>query len=83
MANEGWPGETVAEGVSRLPFALAVNTPEVLLLLNGANDLLGNPSSSTTEYNASKLRDMVRTAKGDARRSLRRVPARRKTAHRR
>jgi lysophospholipase L1-like esterase len=62
MANEGWPGEAVAEGLNRLPSALAVNSPEVLLLLDGANDLLGNPSSSTTQYIASKLRDMVRTA---------------------
>jgi lysophospholipase L1-like esterase len=63
MANEGWPGEAVADGLNRLPSALAVNTPEVLLLLDGANDLLGNPSSATTQYIATKLRDMVRTAK--------------------
>ena len=62
MANEGWPGEAIGDGVNRLPSALAVNTPEVLLLLDGANDLLGSPSSATTQYIASKLRDMVRTA---------------------
>ena len=63
VTNEGWPGEAVADGLSRLPSALAVNTPEVLLLLEGANDLLGSPSSATTQYIAGKLRDMVRTAK--------------------
>jgi lysophospholipase L1-like esterase len=64
MANEGWPGEAINDGLSRLPSALSANTPEVLLLLDGANDLLGNPSSATTQYIASKLRDMVRAAKG-------------------
>ena len=63
MANEGWPAESIDTGLGRLPDAMAFNTPEVVLLLEGANDLLGNPSSSTTVYIASKLRDMVRTAK--------------------
>jgi len=63
MANEGWPGEAIGDGLNRLPSALAVNTPEVLLLLHGANDLLVSPGSATTQYIASKLRDMVRTAK--------------------
>ena len=64
MANEGWPGEVIADGLKRLPSALAVNAPDVLLLLHGANDLVGNPSLGTTDYIASKLRDLVRTAKG-------------------
>jgi lysophospholipase L1-like esterase len=63
MANEGWPGEGVADGLTRLPGALMANNPEALLLLDGANDLLGNPSSATTVYISSKLRDMVRAAK--------------------
>jgi lysophospholipase L1-like esterase len=64
MANEGWPGERLEDGLLRLPSALAVNSPEVLLLLHGANDLIGDPSLGTTDYIASKLRDMIRTAKG-------------------
>jgi lysophospholipase L1-like esterase len=63
MANEGWPGEAVGDGLTRLPGALTANNPEVLLLLDGANDLLGNPSSPTTVYIASQLREMVRAAK--------------------
>jgi len=63
MANEGWPAEAIGDGLNRLPSALAVNTPEVLLLLHGANDLLGNPSEPTTGYIATKLGEMVRTAK--------------------
>ena len=63
MANEGWPGEAIATGLTRLPGALATDTPQVVLLLHGANDLLGSPSNSTTQYIATKLRDMVRASK--------------------
>jgi lysophospholipase L1-like esterase len=63
MANEGWPGEKVADGLARLPSALAANAPEVVLLLDGANDLLNSPSSATTQYVAERLRDMVRACK--------------------
>ena len=63
IANEGWPGEAIDDGLTRLPTAIAQTNPEVLLLLDGANDLLGNPSSATTVYIASKLRDMVRAAR--------------------
>jgi len=63
MANEGWPGENVADGLTRLTSALMANNPEVLLLLHGANDLLAKPSSATTVYIASQLREMVRAAR--------------------
>jgi lysophospholipase L1-like esterase len=63
VANEGWPGEWIDDALNRLPSALADRAPEVVLLLDGANDLLGSPSSETTEYIAGKLRDMVRAAR--------------------
>lgn len=63
ISNEGWPGEAIGDGLTRIPDAIAATNPEVLLLLDGANDLLGDPSSATTVYIASKLRDIVRAAK--------------------
>ncbi len=63
MANEGWPGEMIDDGLKRLPSALTANAPEVVLLLEGANDLLNNPSSSTAQYVAARLTDMVRVCK--------------------
>ncbi|MCX6552247.1 MAG: GDSL-type esterase/lipase family protein [Acidobacteria bacterium] len=63
VVNVGYGGEVIADGLNRLPGELAVHSPEVLLLLDGANDLLGNPSDTTTTYIAGKLREMVRTAK--------------------
>jgi len=63
VVNEGWPGEAVDDGLKRLPSVLSSAAPHVLLLLDGANDLLGKPRSATTVYIADKLQDMVRTAK--------------------
>ena len=63
VANEGWPGRKLGEDMDRLAEALTTNTPDVVLLLHGANDLLNSPSSETTVYIAGKLRDMVRASK--------------------
>lgn len=63
MGNEGWPAEFIDDGRRRLPSALGANTPEIVLLLEGANDLLNSPNSATTRYIADKLRDMIQTAK--------------------
>ena len=63
VSNEGWPGEFIDTGLKRLPGALTDNGPEVVLLLEGANDLSASASSATTQYIAGKLRDMVRACK--------------------
>lgn len=63
VSNEGWPGEFIDTGLKRLPGAFTDNGPEVVLLLEGANDLLNSPSSATTQYIAGKLRDMVRVCR--------------------
>jgi lysophospholipase L1-like esterase len=39
VVNEGEPGETAAEGSSRLPGVLISQAPEVVLLLEGINDI--------------------------------------------
>jgi lysophospholipase L1-like esterase len=63
MANEGWPGEAIETGVSRLPGVLTSTSPQVLLLLHGANNLLGSPTNATADYIASQLRLMIRATK--------------------
>ena len=63
VVNEGWPGEWIATGLKRLPGVVTQHDPEVLLLLDGANDLLGNPSSATAQYIATKLGEMIRAAR--------------------
>jgi len=60
--NEGLQGETAVAGAARLPRALATDTPDVLLLLEGVNDLgNGNGSISTA---IAALRAMIVRARG-------------------
>lgn len=63
MYPEGYSGEATSVGVSRLRKVLTVDRPEVLLLMEGANDIYGgNPLSiPDAVYN---LRKMVREAQG-------------------
>jgi len=50
MANEGWPGEAIGDGLNRLPSHYPPTRLRLCCFCNGANDLLGNPSSATTVY---------------------------------
>jgi lysophospholipase L1-like esterase len=63
VENDGYSGEAVDTGRTALPGELAKHAPDVLLLLEGANDLLGAPGSATTQSVASKLREMIRDAR--------------------
>jgi lysophospholipase L1-like esterase len=60
---EGGGGETTAGGASRLPGVLNGDTPEVLLLLEGVNDLASAGSAGISPM-ISNLRSMVQQAQG-------------------
>lgn len=60
VVNAGVPGETTAEGLSRLPGALAEHKPRLLLLCLGGNDILRRQDGALT---ADNLRAMVRLAR--------------------
>ena len=63
VIGAGGGGETSAGGVARLPGVLSAQNPEVLLLLEGVNDLpSGNPAQIPPMI--SNLRTMVQTAQG-------------------
>jgi lysophospholipase L1-like esterase len=66
IVNEGWPSETISTGVGRLPGVLVLTSPQVLLLLHGANDLLNSPTRATADYIAGELRVMIRAAKSQS-----------------
>ena len=60
VLNEGEAGETVQNGSTRLPGVLAQDSPQVLLLQEGVNDLNGGATGMTV---ADGLRRMVRDAR--------------------
>jgi acyl-CoA thioesterase I len=61
VANRGRGGEELSAGVTRLPMALSEESPQVLLLQEGANDVNQNRPPALI---AAALRTMVREAKG-------------------
>jgi lysophospholipase L1-like esterase len=63
VVNRGVGGETAQQGMVRLPGVLAADRPEVLLLLEGVNDISsGNPTTIQPMIDA--LRLMVRQGRG-------------------
>lgn len=60
VINRGKAGEELEDGVSRLSSVLSADSPEVLLLQEGANDVNQHHSPASI---ASALRTMVRNAK--------------------
>ena len=58
--NEGLPGETARQGIDRLPGVLTTNRPQVLLLLEGINDLNFEYPVSQVASNVSTLVQIAR-----------------------
>jgi lysophospholipase L1-like esterase len=62
MTDEGRGGESITTGVARFPGVLASDAPEVVMLLEGVNDLNGSRDAAIPAV-VNGLRSMVRTAK--------------------
>jgi acyl-CoA thioesterase-1 len=62
MFPEGLGGEKTSDGLARLPGVLTVDNPEVLLLQEGANDLLSSQEAAIPGIIAS-LRSMITVAR--------------------
>src|SRR4029453_2717342 len=62
MTDEGVGGENIARGMARLPGVLSTDTPEVVLLFEGVNDLNGARDAAIPGV-VSGLRWMVRTVR--------------------
>jgi lysophospholipase L1-like esterase len=63
VLTEGGGGETTGGGVNRLPGVLNADNPEVLLLLEGVNDLVPAGSAGISPM-VSNLRTMINQAQG-------------------
>jgi lysophospholipase L1-like esterase len=61
VANEGKAGESALDARPRLPDAIKANNPEVLLLMDGANDLLVYHSRGISRA-VSGVEDMIKDA---------------------
>ena len=68
MFNAGLGGETVEQGMARLPGVLTTQKPQVLLLQEGANDMtgiaFGVPPYTVMSTVVNGLRAMIREARG-------------------
>ena len=60
VVRAGVPGEVTAQGLARLPGAIAAAQPDLLILMHGGNDLLRRKSPKGI---AANLRAMVRLAR--------------------
>ncbi len=55
VINSGVAGETTADGVARLPKALEVHAPDLLILLMGGNDVLRNQDLAEAKRNLARM----------------------------
>ncbi len=62
VINSGVSGETTAGGVQRLPAALAEHDPDLLLLLQGGNDILRGKDMATAKANLAGMIEQAQAA---------------------
>ena len=62
VINAGISGETTAGGVQRLPAALAEHSPDLLLLLQGGNDILRGKQAAATRANLAAMIEQAQAA---------------------
>jgi lysophospholipase L1-like esterase len=60
VVNRGVPGESAHQGSGRLPGVLASDRPQVLLLLEGINDMSGGVSPTRTASSVNYMVDVAR-----------------------
>jgi len=59
VINAGISGETTAEGLARLPEVLSQTNPDLLILLEGGNDILRSQNLDQTEANLSAMIELA------------------------
>ncbi|GAA4359300.1 arylesterase [Kangiella marina] len=60
VINEGVSGETTVEGVTRLPIVLGTHEPDLVILMEGGNDILRNMSHAQAKSNLAQMIQMIR-----------------------
>ncbi len=59
VVNSGVSGETTAQGLKRLPTELERTKPDLVILIEGGNDILRNKSLSETKNNLQQMIELV------------------------
>jgi len=62
VVNAGVSGEKSAQGMERLPGALSSNHPDLLLLLEGGNDILRNRNTASIKANLASMIEYARAS---------------------
>lgn len=60
VINEGVSGETTVEGLARLPLVLGEHEPDLVILMEGGNDILQNLSHAQAKQNLAQMIQMIR-----------------------
>lgn len=60
VINEGVSGETTVEGLARLPLVLGAHEPDLVILMEGGNDILRNMSHAQAKSNLAQMIQMIR-----------------------
>ncbi|MDR2342357.1 MAG: arylesterase [Campylobacteraceae bacterium] len=60
IINGGISGETSSSGLSRLPDALAMYKPAIVILCHGGNDILRKQDLQITKQNLTKMIELIR-----------------------
>ena len=63
--NAGVSGELTEEGLKRLPGLLDKHDPQLVILLEGGNDILQNRSLAATKANLSAMIDLIKAQERD------------------
>ncbi|BES73530.1 arylesterase [Marinobacter nanhaiticus D15-8W] len=61
IINAGLSGETTAEGLARLPSVLDRTQPDLMILLEGGNDILRNHDLTATRDNLARMVEMAQS----------------------
>ena len=62
VVNSGVSGETTDEGLKRLPDELDRIQPDLLILIEGGNDILRNKSQAETKANLQKMIELAKSS---------------------